>query len=134
MLVSLFVQAQAFDFSQLQEMANDPEAMQQMAKEAAEASECANAAGLEKMQAEGAAMHEKIRALCAGGDRNGAERVAIDYSKKFMDSAEYRQIKKCSEKMLSYLPAGYREEAQAKAAAADSTGEEVKHVCDAMQP
>jgi hypothetical protein len=129
---------QAFDFSELQKMADDPEAMQraaeQMAKEMAEASECANAAGLEKMRTEGAAMHEKIRTLCAGGDRNGAERVAIDYSKKFMDSAEYRQIKKCGEKMMALLPAGYMEQAQAKGAAAGSAGTEVKHVCDAMQP
>lgn len=127
---------QAFDFSELQKMADDPEAMQraaeQMAKEAAKASECVNAAGLEKMQAEGQAMHEKISALCARGDRSGAERAAIDYSKKVINSAEYQQIKKCSEQMMSYLPAGLVNEAQAKVDQTDSAGAEIRHVCDAL--
>ncbi|MBN1377727.1 MAG: hypothetical protein JXA04_00670 [Gammaproteobacteria bacterium] len=125
---------QAIDFSQLQQMANDPEAMQkaaeQMAKEMEKASECMNEAGLKKMEAEGKAMQAKIKSLCENGDRKGAEQAALDYSRKFINSTEYQQIKKCSEKMMSYVPPDFMQEVQKQAETTNSTGGEVKHICD----
>jgi hypothetical protein len=125
--------AQAVDMSQWQQMANDPEAMQQaaeqMMKQMAEASECANAAGIEKMQAEGQAIQAQIQALCAEGDRRGAEKVAMDYSKKMINSAEYQELKKCGEKMMSYLPPEFMQEIEAQADEADS-GEPARDICD----
>ena len=105
-------------------------AAEQMATELTEASECANAAGLEKMQAEGEIMQTKIKSLCAEGDRKGAERVATDYSQKLINSAEYKEIKKCGEKMMSYLPQGFLGEMQSKLDESNSAGGKTKHICD----
>lgn len=138
-LLALFVPAvvQAFDFSELQKMADDPDAMQraaeEMAKGVAKATECAKGANLEKMQAEGQAMHQKIKALCEKGDRKGAENVAMEYSRKFINSPEYEQLKKCGEQMMAYMPQGYMQDMQARADDAGKTDTEPTHICDAIQ-
>lgn len=133
-LLTLPLCAQAFDFSKLKEMASDPEKMQQaaerMAQEAQKASECIDQAGLQNMQEESQAVQNKIEALCSKGDRAGAEKVAIDYSRKLISSTEYQQLQKCTEQLRSMMPQEFMQEIQRQAQAANSDAGEVKHICD----
>lgn len=132
-LLVLPAAAQDFDFSKLSEMLGDPEKMQQeaekMAKSFAEAQSCMNSEDFKKMQADGQAMGEKVDALCAKGDRKGAEKAAVEYSKKLLASQEFKNLQKCSEQLMASLPQPFIE-AGNTTVEEGTDSEPPPHICD----
>lgn len=135
LLFALPLTAQAVDMDKLSEMMNDPEQMQQaaekMAGSFAEAAGCTSGETFQKIQAEGQAVAEKIKALCEKGDRRGAERAAAEYSKKVMASDEFKKLEECSEKLMAGLPQPLAEKGRVEAGNPGSAGEQPSgHICD----
>lgn len=138
LLLALPFAAQAFDYTKLSELAADPEKMQQeaekMAKTFAEAAGCMNDEGFKKMQAEGQAIGEKIKALCDKGDRKGAESAAVAYSKKMIASDEFQKLQKCSEQLMANMPPSFLEAGKTQAAETGAASEAPPHICDMQGP
>lgn len=132
LLLVLPAAAQTYDYSKLSELAADPEKMRQeaekMAKSFAGVQSCINDAGFKKMQADGQVMMENVKALCDKGDRDGAEKAVVEYSKKMAASEEFQKLQKCSEQLMAALPQSFVEAGKTQAAKIES--EKPPHVCD----
>jgi hypothetical protein len=128
--------AQTYDASKLRDLMGDPEKMQQeaekMSKGIAEAASCMNDEAFKKMQAEGMAMAEKVKALCDKGDRKGAEQAVVEYSKKMAASEEFKKLQGCTGRLMAQMPASFVESGKAQAARNENRagGEKPPHVCD----
>lgn len=126
--------AQTYDYRKLSELAGDPEKMQQeaekMAKGFAEVANCMNDEAFKKMQAEGVAMAQKVKALCGKGDRKGAEDAVVEYSKKMAASEEFKKLQKCTDQLMANIPPSFVEQGKAHAAQNGAAGEKMPHVCD----
>lgn len=122
--------AHAFDMTTLQEMAGDPEKMQQEAerlmREMSKAAECIDSEAMQKMKQEGEALRDQINALCSRGDRDGAQKAALDFSRKMMSSGEYKQLQECGKQLLSFLPPGYAGQTIPQAGQSSAA----RHICD----
>ena len=59
---------------------------------------------LEAMGREAQAKEKELKALCAKGERAKAQQEAIAYGQKYMNSAEFQQIKACGEMAKGMMP------------------------------
>lgn len=136
LLLTLPAAAQSYDYGKLQDLIGDPEKMQQeaekMSKGFAEAASCMNDGAFKKMQAEGMAMAEQVKALCGKGDRKGAEQTVVEYSKKMAASDEFKKLQACAGQLMAQMPASFVEQGRAQAAQ-NGAGEKPPHVCDMMK-
>ena len=132
LLLILPAAAQTYDYSKLSELAADPEKMrleaEKMAKSIAEAQSCMNDQGFQELQVAGQAMMEKVQALCGKGDRAGAEKAAVEYSKKMAASEEFQKLQKCTDQLMAQMPPSFVEAGKANAAGTGS--EKPPHICD----
>lgn len=137
LVLTLPAAAQTYDYGKLQDLVGDPEKMQQeaekMSKSFAEAASCMNDEAFKKMQAEGMAVAEKVKALCSKGDREGAEQAAVEYSKKMAASGAFKKLQDCAGQLMARMPASFVEQARAQAAQNGGEGEKPPHVCDMMK-
>lgn len=90
---------------QMQQMMSDPAQMEKMqaAMQAAQnmnqcIQEKIGVQGMEKIAGEGQALHAQTQSLCKAGQRDEAQKLQADYSKKITESPEYKGMKECSDK------------------------------------
>ena len=79
---------------------------------------------LETLSAKAKSMQQKIHDLCAAGERNQAQEVAIKYGKEISNSPVMQDMKKCSEMAEGLMQMPMMSELQKE----HSNG----HVCDEM--
>jgi len=79
---------------------------------------------LEALSTKAKSMQQKIRELCAAGERDQAQEVAVKYGKEISDSAVMQEMKKCSEMAKGLMRMPMMSELQKDPANG--------HVCDEM--
>ncbi len=83
------------------------EEMQQMMAGAQEMQKCMagiDQSQLEKLSARAEAMDEEVKELCAAGNRDEAQSVAIEYGKEISTSPVMQDMKKCGEMAKGMMP------------------------------
>jgi len=82
---------------------------------------------LEGLADEGKAMEEKLKKLCADGERSKAQQEAMAFGMKYMNSEEFKTLKQCGEMAKGMMPempdySVYKDEG--------SENSSNRHVCD----
>lgn len=88
--------------------AMDEEQMQKMMQGAMAMAECFGNLDEGRMKAlaeESEAKEKEIRQLCKAGQRDEAQDVAVEYGKKYINSSEFQQLKKCADQSQGMFPA-----------------------------
>lgn len=83
------------------------EEMQQMMARAQEMQKCMTGidqSQLEKLSAKAEAMDQEVKELCAAGNRDEAQSVAIEYGKEISASPVMQDMKKCGEMAKGMMP------------------------------
>ncbi len=122
LILFCFSLCQAQDYAAMQQ-----QSMQQMQQMA----DCMAKIDQQKLQAlekQGMEFMEKVRELCSQGERDQAERLAIDYHKKMENDPTVKALDKCSEGFKAFsmngLP-GQEDE--------DKDAGEGGHICDELE-
>ena len=80
------------------------------------------------LEARGKEMEKEIKALCDSGKRDEAMSVAMKYGMEFSESAEMKEMQKCSELMQGMM-AGMK---MPLMTAKSYEGNDNEHICDGM--
>jgi len=104
--------------------------MESMMQGAAQMAACFQNLDQDKLRAmgeEGKAMQAQLKQLCAAGEREQAQEMAMGYGMKFIASEEFQKLQQCGELAQQMMPA-----LPDYAAYADPDSEENqnRHVCD----
>jgi hypothetical protein len=104
------------------------EQMQQMMQQAYKMQECLagiDQSGMDALAARADAMEQELKALCAAGKRDEAERTAIKYGQEISAAPEMQAMKDCGEIMQ-----GMMQQMPMMADLEQEYGDQ--HVCDGM--
>ncbi len=99
--------------------------MQQMMQQAQAMQDCmanVDPRAMEALQADGEKMETELRALCAAGKRDEAQRRAVELGRKMAGSPALKEMAKCGDLAKGMLPP--------MAARAAGEGAGAGHVCD----
>ena len=77
---------------------------------------------LQEMQQKAMTMQKKIKKMCSSGKRGEAQKTAMKFSKKMMNSPSIKQMQKCSKPFETSFP----DEAKGET----KKSKENQHVCD----
>ncbi len=97
----------AMDGASTGSQAEAPTGMQALIQQAQQAQLCMqdiDTSVFDKMEKEGSQVESKVKALCANGQRGKAQKVAIDYSRKMMNSEEMKKVRECGESLRGMMP------------------------------
>ena len=104
------------------------EQMQQMMQGMSQMANCfqnLDQSKLEAMAAEAEEKQKELKQLCADGKRDEAQREAMAFGMKFMQSDEFRQLQQCGEMARGMMPE------MPDYSVYDTDGEgDSRHICD----
>jgi len=86
--------------------------------------------GMQKMADAGKALNEKVKPLCAAGQRDEAMELQVDFARSMMKTPEYAGMRACADKFKSAFKGPEFADIRA---VMDNPEQTDKHICDYQQ-